>query len=103
MDMLTGYRASVSVTMSAEMNTFLEKQKLGKTFKSNRSLNRILNVETISTHTWHPLEMRAREFLLGETLQKGRMCMIKLVLLQVVRSQYLTKVHALGHSNSSAV
>lgn len=30
MEMLTGYGAGVSVTMSAEMNTFLETQKLVK-------------------------------------------------------------------------
>lgn len=52
--MLPGYRANVSVTMSAEMNTFSGEAKAGKTFKSNRSLNRILNVETILyTHGIH--------------------------------------------------
>lgn len=55
-----------------KMNTFLEETKAGKTFKSNRSLNRILNMETISIHTWHLLEMRARKISPVQDFPEGK-------------------------------
>jgi hypothetical protein len=73
MEMLTWLQGKPSWNnVLLKLNTFLEETKAGKTFKSNRSLNRILNMETISIHTWHPLEMRARKISPVQDFPEGK-------------------------------
>ena len=56
----------------AKNEYFSGETKAGKAFKSNRSLNRILNMEPISTHTWHPLEKRARKISPVQDFPEGK-------------------------------